>query len=89
MSTSSDDGNRATAHMIRTEFSANSDADVAANGSLSFFPSDPVGENNLATVILSNTSNTNPAPGLLTIFEGGCFIPVDPCPNQARIVPPQ
>ena len=74
--------------MIRTEFSSNFFADVAANGSLSDFPDDTVGENNLAEVILSNT---NPAFGDLTILADGCldnvFLPLFPCPNEARIVP--
>ena len=82
LSGSSSDGNRATAHMIRTEFSSNG-VDVVATGSLSFFDDDQAGENNLAEIILSET---NPARGLLTRFVDDCFLPVDSCLNEARIV---
>jgi hypothetical protein len=82
LSGSSSDGNRATAHMIRTKFSFNG-VDVVATGSLSFFDDDQAGENNLAKVILSET---DPAPGLLTMFVNDCFLPVDSCQNEARVV---
>lgn len=84
--------NRAMALMTNTAFKDN-ELDVEAFGSASFEMNSTVGEGNRGEVRLANTAPTASQLSRSVIAcaffgDDGPPVPIEPCPNSAKIVPP-